>query len=104
MESLKRFLRGPDSSFFLFGPRGTGKSTWLREARQGAIWVDLLDPEAQRIYQARPERLRELVAGRPETVDVVIDEVQKVIRDVEFVDIPFLRMGAMLAPYWDNRQ
>lgn len=78
MESLKRFLRGPDSSFFLFGPRGTGKSTWLREARQGAIWVDLLDPEAQRIYQARPERLRELVAGRPETVDVVIDEVQKV--------------------------
>ena len=78
MESLKRFLRGPDSSFFLFGPRGTGKSTWLREARQGAIWVDLLDPEAQRIYQARPERLRELVAGRPETVDVVIDEEQKV--------------------------
>ncbi|MFH1044977.1 MAG: AAA family ATPase [Pseudomonadota bacterium] len=78
MESLKRFLRGPNGSFFLFGPRGTGKSTWLREARQGAVWVDLLDPEAQRVYQARPERLRELVAGRPEADDVVIDEVQKV--------------------------
>jgi len=78
MESLKRFLRGPEGSFFLFGPRGTGKSTWLREARQGAIWVDLLDPESQRIYQARPERLRELIAGQPGVADVVIDEVQKV--------------------------
>jgi predicted AAA+ superfamily ATPase len=78
MESLKRFLHSPEGSFFLFGPRGTGKSTWLREARQEAIWLDLLDPEAQRIYQARPERLRELIAGRPEAVDVVIDEVQKV--------------------------
>ena len=82
MESLRRFLPGTNGSFFLFGPRGTGKSTWLRETRQEAIWVDLLDPESQRIYQARPERLRELVAGRPETAaqltDVVIDEVQKV--------------------------
>jgi predicted AAA+ superfamily ATPase len=77
MESLRRFLRGPAGSFFLFGPRGTGKSTWLREVRQGAIWIDLLDPEAQRIYQARPERLRELVAGQPQATDVVIDEVQK---------------------------
>jgi len=78
MESLKRFLQGPAGSFFLFGPRGTGKSTWLREARQGAIWVDLLDPAAQRTYQARPERLRELVDGQPQATDVVIDEVQKV--------------------------
>jgi len=78
MESLGRFLRGPEGSFFLFGPRGTGKSTWLRASRQGAIWLDLLDPEAQRLYQARPERLRELIAGHPEASDVVIDEIQKV--------------------------
>lgn len=78
MEQLRRFFRGPQGSFFLFGPRGTGKSTWLREAWPGAVWLDLLDPEAQRTYQARPERLRERVAGRPEASDVVIDEVQKV--------------------------
>ncbi len=78
MESLGRFLRGPDASFFLFGPRGTGKSTWLRSARPGAIWVDLLDPEAQRLYLARPERLRELIGGQPAVNDVVIDEIQKV--------------------------
>lgn len=78
MESVSRFLRCPDSSFFLFGPRGTGKSTWLHDTRPDAIWLDLLDPEAQRLYQARPERLRELLAGRPHVLDVVIDEVQKV--------------------------
>ncbi len=70
-------MRGPNTSFFLFGPRGTGKSTWLRSERPGAIWVDLLDPEAQRLYLARPERLRELIAGRPQVDDVVIDEIQK---------------------------
>jgi uncharacterized protein len=78
METVPRFLQGPAGSFFLFGPRGTGKSTWLRTERKDAVWLDLLDPEAQRIYQARPERLRELVAGRPQARDVVIDEVQKV--------------------------
>ena len=71
-------MRHPEGGFFLFGPRGTGISTWLRASRQGAIWLDLLDPEAQRHYLARPGRLRELIAGHPEASDVVIDEVQKV--------------------------
>lgn len=78
MESIRRLLPQGAGSFFLFGPRGTGKSTWLRAAMPDALWVDLLDPEAQRIYQARPERLRELIAGQPAARDVVIDEVQKV--------------------------
>ena len=78
MESIRRFLHGPAASFFLFGPRGTGKSTWLRERCDDAIWVDLLEPEAQRLFLARPERLRELIAGRPDARDVVIDEIQKV--------------------------
>ena len=73
MEKIQRLLPAPEGSFFLFGPRGTGKSTWLRQMREGAIWVDLLDPASQRLYQARPERLRELVAGSPRARDVVID-------------------------------
>ena len=40
--------------------------------------MDLLDPAAQRQFLARPERLRELVAGQPGARDVVIDEIQKV--------------------------
>lgn len=30
MELVGRFLQIPDRSCFLLGPRGTGKSTWLR--------------------------------------------------------------------------
>jgi len=38
----ERLLTRPDCSFFLFGPRGTGKSTWIREQFPGALRFDLL--------------------------------------------------------------
>ena len=78
MESSGRFLRQRTGSFFLFGPRGTGKSTWLQGLRDSAVWIDLLDPQAQRLFQARPERLAERIAAQPGATDVVIDEVQRV--------------------------
>ncbi len=78
MESSGRFIHANAGSFFLFGPRGTGKSTWLRSLKESAVWVDLLDPQSQRLFQARPERLLERIAAQPQAVDVVIDEVQKV--------------------------
>lgn len=71
------FFHPPQGHFFLFGPRGTGKSTWLRAALPHAVRVDLLAPAQQRQYAARPERLRELAAGRGAS-DLVIDEVQRV--------------------------
>jgi predicted AAA+ superfamily ATPase len=77
METRDRFLRDPRQSFFLFGPRGTGKSTWLRRRFPDAVWVDLLDPELQRSLAARPERLREIIEGEPSRKTVVIDEVQR---------------------------
>lgn len=77
MPTVERFFEPPLGHFFLFGPRGTGKTTWLRQRFAGAVWVDLLDPGEERRYTARPERLREVVAGRPEST-VVIDEVQRV--------------------------
>ncbi|MBU4388578.1 MAG: ATP-binding protein, partial [Proteobacteria bacterium] len=40
---VKRLLRLPERSFFLFGPRGVGKSTWLREVLPAASYFDLLD-------------------------------------------------------------
>lgn len=75
--TVPRFFQAPASHFFLFGPRGTGKSTWLRQSYRDALWVDLLRPEVHRQYVARPERLRELVAGSPDRPVVVVDEVQK---------------------------
>lgn len=78
MEVHSRFFTLPSQSFFLFGPRGTGKSTWLRHELPGALFIDLLSPEVYREMSARPERLRELVLGAPERDAVVVDEVQRV--------------------------
>ena len=77
MALVSRFFDIPEQTCFLFGPRGTGKSTWLRHRLPDALFVDLLDPARHRSLEARPERLRELLAGaQPETV--VIDEIQRV--------------------------
>ncbi len=74
-----RFYRPPSaSSYFLFGPRGTGKSTWLQQHYPEALFVDLIDPEEERYYGAAPERLRATVAASPARRPVVIDEVQRV--------------------------
>ncbi len=78
MTTIPRFLTLPRGSFFLFGPRGTGKTTWLRSVLPDALVVDLLKPEEYRRLSARPERLRERVLGVPPGSDVVIDEVQRV--------------------------
>ena len=76
MEIIGRFFKEPAGSFFLFGPRGTGKSTWLRQRFPKALWVDMLQPDVHRAFLARPERLRDLVLGS-EGQMVVVDEVQK---------------------------
>jgi predicted AAA+ superfamily ATPase len=78
MNMVSRFCEIPDRSFFLFGPRGTGKTTWLRHRLPDALFVDLLLPGIYRELSARPERLRELIAGSPQAETVVIDEIQRV--------------------------
>ncbi|MFQ5600714.1 MAG: ATP-binding protein [Candidatus Krumholzibacteriia bacterium] len=78
MEILTRFLPIPDRSFFLFGPRGTGKTTWLRHCLPSGLFLDLLKPDVYRELSARPERLAETVLASPRTSVVIIDEVQRV--------------------------
>lgn len=78
MELVHRFFQPPPHSFFLFGPRGTGKSTLLHNALPNALFVDLLRPDVSRELAARPERLVDLVRGEPGRFTVVLDEVQRV--------------------------
>ena len=77
MSLIIRKFQPPEESFFLFGPRGTGKSTLMKEIYSDALWIDLLRPQVLRSYLARPERLYDLIAGNPEKKTIVIDEVQK---------------------------
>ena len=53
MEIVPRFLKSPKQSFFLFGPCGTGKSTWVKREFPDALWVDPLDLETYRLYSSR---------------------------------------------------
>lgn len=72
-----RRLRRPDRSFFLFGPRGTGKTTWLRQRFQDALWFDLVrDAELLRLVRD-PDTFRQQVEARPAGNWVVVDEVQR---------------------------
>jgi uncharacterized protein len=77
---IKRKLNLPApgvETFFLWGPRQTGKSTSLRAAYPDAVWIDLLKAEEFRRYLGNPELLRQELPERGEMPFVVIDEVQK---------------------------
>ena len=78
MEPFIRLFSIPKESFFLLGPRGTGKTTFLRQRLPIAQYLDFLDPETFRQYKSRPEILRELVDGNPITKIFVLDEIQKI--------------------------
>lgn len=67
----------PDQSFFLWGPRQTGKSSLLKQLYPEALWIDLLKTNDFLRYTSQPFLLREEVqAAAPQLV--IIDEVQKV--------------------------
>lgn len=72
-----RKLSPPPRSFFLFGPRGTGKSTWVRLQFPDAVYLDLLDEGLYRRLVGRPETLSQLIPSK-HTGWVILDEVQRV--------------------------
>jgi len=102
MELKNRFFQLPSQSFFLFGPRGTGKSTWLKRLFPKAIYVDFLSPDVYRTFSAKPERLKELIKGNPSEKTIIIDEIQKapILLDVvhqvleESKDLQFILTGS----------
>lgn len=74
---VKRLCSKNSYHFFLFGPRGTGKSTWLKQNYSSALYIDLLDEHTYRTLLARPERLLNIVAGSTSKT-IIVDEVQRV--------------------------
>lgn len=75
---FRRLLEVPkDRSFFVFGLRGVGKSTWSRQALPDAHRIDLLDEGLYQAYLRDPG----LFAGELRTLrrgaTVVVDEVQR---------------------------
>lgn len=75
---VMRLLRLPDRSFFLFGPRGVGKTTWLREVLPDASYFDLLDSSLYLELFQKPGNIEAMVGDLQENSWVVIDEIQKI--------------------------
>ncbi|HAS54915.1 MAG: ATPase [Nitrospirae bacterium GWC2_57_13] len=85
METIGRFLKTGRESFFLLGPRGTGKTTIIRTQYPHALFLDMLRPDVFRNYSAYPERLRETVLANKDKKTIVIDEIQKAPQLLEVV-------------------
>lgn len=90
-------------SFFLFGPRGTGKTTLVEAsfARQQYLWVDLLDPAQELRYLRDPNALLETWEGVTPTQKkhgwIIIDEIQKVPKLLDLVHMGIERFGLKFA-------
>lgn len=86
---IPRLLSLPNKqSFFLFGPRNTGKSTLLRATfpLSSTFWIDLLDPTQEDPLHRNPAELKAIVAALPETTThIIIDEIQKIPKLLDLV-------------------
>ncbi|MBI4524958.1 MAG: ATP-binding protein [Deltaproteobacteria bacterium] len=73
-----RLLQPPSrQSFFLFGPRGVGKTAWLHHQLPGALFFDMLDYQVYTELLAAPQRLGDRIPQSHKDW-VVVDEVQRV--------------------------
>lgn len=76
-QTMPRLLRPPRQSFFLFGPRGSGKSTWVRQHFAKAPRFDLLDESLFHDLLRYPSLFANQLRGLPARSWVVVDEVQR---------------------------
>jgi len=73
----RRCLEAPSSSFFLFGMRGVGKTTWARERFPDARWVNLLREDVYQANLVDPRLFRRTLADLSPGSWVVVDEIQR---------------------------
>lgn len=76
--NFSRLLQKPKRSFFLFGPRATGKSTWLKANFPNHLHFDLLRNDVFFTLSSDPNALRErILAVNPKQTWIIIDEIQR---------------------------
>lgn len=77
-----------NQSFFLFGARGTGKTTLLRQIPwlKNALYLNLLEANTENRFMRTPDALIDIVAGMPSAqTHVIIDEIQKLPKLLDIV-------------------
>ena len=91
-------------SFFLFGGRATGKSSYLQKQwsqlfkKGDLLWIDLLEPEKEREFNLRPFRLKEQIeALKKKPKFIVVDEIQKAPKLLDVVHYLIQKRGLKFA-------
>lgn len=70
------FKSSTSQSFFLFGPRGTGKSCWVQAKFPDALYLNLLEDQTYNSLLASPSRLSTMIPSSKKWV--IIDEIQRI--------------------------
>ena len=98
---FKRLLKKTSCSAFLLGPRGTGKSTWIKHNFPDSVRYDLLNTSEVIRLSRQPSLLYEETIHLSPGTWIVIDEIQKVPsllnevhRIIEERDISFILSGS----------
>ena len=92
---FRRILKtSKNNSLFLFGPRGTGKSTVAREAlsQQQHLKIDLLTDDDETRFSRAPDELLKIIAAQ-KPAWVLIDEVQKIPKLLDLVHLGIEEYG-----------
>src|SRR4029077_13495599 len=84
---IKRTFKDPEKSYFLFGPRGTGKSTLASKNHPDALLIDLRLAEIRQRFITNPDQLIELVEAQRDGKTIIIDEIQKIPELLSLVHI-----------------
>lgn len=77
-------------SFFLFGARGTGKTTYLKQLfkEDRVLWLDFLKSSDEEQFSRNPELLYDIVISASPVYDwVVIDEIQKIPKILDTIHL-----------------
>jgi predicted AAA+ superfamily ATPase len=91
MDMYPRILNPLKSkSFFLFGARGTGKTTYLKSIFEGryVLWIDFLKSSTEEQFSRNPELLFDIaMSAAPEYEWIIIDEIQKIPKILDTIHL-----------------
>ncbi len=77
-----------NNSFFLFGPRGSGKTSYLKHRYKDALYIDLLDIETFDELLLNPARFKDHInSAENKGKRVIVDEIQKLPRLLDTVQV-----------------
>jgi predicted AAA+ superfamily ATPase len=74
---IQRLLKKPNQSFFLFGPRGTGKTTWVKKEFPEACQINLLDESLYQSYLGNISLFADQLRALTPDTWVFVDEIQR---------------------------